>query len=521
MTVPGRPGGGDPHRWAIAFAVVLASVIQVIDTSIVNVAIPHMMGTLGATIDEIAWVSTGYMLAAVIVIPLTGWLASFFGRKRYFAGSIVLFTAASFFCGASHSLTALIVWRVIQGIGGGALVSTSQAILYEAFPRDETAKAMAMWGVGIMVGPTLGPTLGGWITDNYSWPWIFYINLPIGALAAAMVVAYVHDRADSVRTRSVDGIGIALLAISVASFQWVIEHGQREEWFTSETVVTLTVLAGVTGILLIWRELTIPEPAVDFRVLRHRQVWAGTLMGVVVGIGLFGSVFVLPIFLQGVLRMTAWQTGVIILPGALATAVSMAFVGRIGNRIDPRLLIATGGLMFVAGMVMLSQMTSQTGTGDFFWPLIWRGLGLGLVFVPLTNLTLADLDYRELPHATGVSNFFRQLGGSFGIAGMASLLTRFTAEARVGLAAGLPSYGPVTDGRLAVLTHAFMARGADGWTAQQRAMAVLNGQLGIQASVIGFSKVYLLSGVILLASLPLLFLLRPGQTRHAGPAVME
>ena len=521
MTVPGRPGGGDPHRWAIAFAVVLASVIQVIDTSIVNVAIPHMMGALGATIDEIAWVSTGYMLAAVIVIPLTGWLAAFFGRKRYFAGSIILFTIASFFCGASHSLTALIVWRVIQGVGGGALVSTSQAILYEAFPRDETAKAMAMWGVGIMVGPTLGPTLGGWITDNYSWPWIFYINLPIGALAAAMVVAYVHDRADSVRTRSVDGIGIALLAIIVASFQWVIEHGQREEWFTSQTVITLTVLAAVTGILLLWRELTIPEPAVDFRVLRHRQVWAGTLMGVVVGVGLFGSVFVLPIFLQGVLRMTAWQTGLIILPGALATAVSMAFVGRIGNRIDPRLLIGTGGLMFVAGMVMLSQMTSQTGTGDFFWPLIWRGLGLGLVFVPLTNLTLADLDYRELPHATGVSNFFRQLGGSFGIAGMASLLTRFTAEARVGLAANLPSYGPVTDGRLAVLTRGFMARGADAWTAKQRAMAAINGQLGIQASVIGFSKVYLLSGLILLASLPLLFLLKPGHTRHAGPAVME
>jgi DHA2 family multidrug resistance protein len=521
MTAAVRPGQGDPHRWAIAFAVVLASVIQVIDTSIVNVAIPHMMGSLGATIDEIAWVSTGYMLAAVIVIPLTGWLAAFFGRKRYFAASIILFTAASFFCGASHSLGALIFWRVVQGIGGGALVSTSQAIIYEAFPRDETAKAMAVWGMGIMVGPTLGPTLGGWITDNYSWPWIFYINLPIGVLAAAMVIAYVHDRADSVRSRTVDGIGIILLAISVSCLQWVIEHGQREEWFASQTVVVLSVTAAVTGVLLLWRELTIPEPAVDFRVLRHRQVWAGTLMGVVVGIGLFGSVFILPIFIQGILRMNAWQTGLIILPGAIATAASMALVGRIGNRLDPRLMILTGGLMFVAGMVFLSRMTAQTGAGDFFWPLLLRGFGLGLVFVPLTNLTLADLDYRELPHTTGVSNFFRQLGGSFGIAGMATLLTRYTAQARQALAADIPAYGPLTDARLAAITRSFMARGADLWTAKQRALAVIDGQVAVQASVIGFGKVYQLSGLILLLSLPLLLLLKPGHGRPSSPVPME
>ena len=514
----GEEHQGDPHRWAIAFAVVLASVIQVIDTSIVNVAIPHMMGTLGATIDEIAWVSTGYMLAAVIVIPLTGWLAAFFGRKRYFVASILIFTAASFFCGASHSLAALIFWRVVQGIGGGALVSTSQAIMYQAFPRDETAKAMAMWGVGIMVGPTLGPTLGGWITDNYSWPWIFYINLPIGILATAMVVAYVHDHPEHARSRTIDAIGIGLLAVSVGSAQWVVEHGQREEWFTSRTVVTLTVTGLVTWALLVWRELTIADPVVDFRILRHRQVWAGTLIGVVVGVGLFGSVFVLPIHLQSILRMNAWQTGLIILPGAIATAFSMGVVGRIGRRVDPRVLITIGGLLFVAGMGMLSRMTAASGRDDFFWPLIWRGLGLGLVFVPLTNLTLADLSHTELPHATGLSNFFRQLGGSFGIAAMASLLTRFTAQARQAILVGIPAYGPVTSERLTALTRGFMARGADAWTAKQRALMVIDAQAGVQASVIAFSKVYLLSAAILLASLPLLLVLRPGHG-PTGPSI--
>jgi DHA2 family multidrug resistance protein len=333
-----------------------------------------------------------------------------------------------------------------------------------------------------------------------------------------MVVAYVHDHPEHARSRSIDAIGIGLLAVSVGSFQWVVEHGQREEWFDSRTVMTLTVTGVVTWLLLLWRELTIADPVVNFRILRHRQVWAGTLIGVVVGVGLFGSVFVLPIHLQSILRMNAWQTGLIILPGAIATAFSMAVVGRIGRRVDSRLLITIGGLLFVAGMGMLSRITAVSGKDDFFWPLIWRGLGLGLVFVPLTNLTLADLTRTELPHATGLSNFFRQLGGSFGIAGMASLLTRFTAQARQAILGGIPAYGPLTDERLAALTHGFMARGADVWTAKQRALLVIDAQAGVQASVIAFSKVYLLSAVILLASLPLLLFLRPA-TGPAGSTV--
>ena len=510
---------GDPHRYLIALAVVLASMLQVIDSSIVNVAIPHMMGTLGATIDEVAWVSTGYILASVIVIPLTGWLAAAFGRKRYFASSIIIFTTASFFCGASGSLTSLVVWRVIQGIGGGALLSTSQAIIYEAFPRHEAGKAMALWGMGVMVGPTLGPTLGGWITDNYSWPWIFYINLPLGLLSAFMVLAYVHDRAGLARPRTIDLLGIALLTVSVGSIQYMVEHGQTEDWFDSRLITGLAVTGVVTGALLVWHELRTREPVIDFRVLRHRQMWVGVVMGVVIGIGLYGSVFIRPVFLQGMLQMTAFQTGMIILPGAIATTVAMFFVGRLSNRVDPRLMILVGSVLFATAMWQLSRLTAEAGAHDFFWPLILRGFGLGLVFVPLTNIALADLSVAELPQGTGLYNFFRQLGGSLGIAGMATLLTRFTAQADSVLRAGVSALSPVTTQRLDAMAHGLVARGIDPFTARLQAAQLMERQIGGQASVIAFGKIYILSGVLLVVSLPLLLLVRTTRAVAGGGVV--
>src|SRR3954454_15739721 len=254
------PPEGAEHKYLIAFAVVLAALMQVIDSSIVNVALPDMMGNLGASLDEIAWVSTGYILASVIIIPLTGWLGEFFGRKRYFVGSIVLFTVASLLCGASHSLGALVFWRIVQGLGGGALMTVSQAVLFDSFPRREAGTAMALFGLGVMVGPTIGPTLGGWLTDNYGWPWIFYINIPLGILAAAMIIGYVHDPEYQKRPPSVDAAGIALLAVSVGSLQYLLEHGQRDDWFESPLITALAVFGIVGGALLVWRELRVRHP---------------------------------------------------------------------------------------------------------------------------------------------------------------------------------------------------------------------------------------------------------------------
>jgi DHA2 family multidrug resistance protein len=510
------PRRGAEHRYLIAFAVVLAALMQVIDSSIVNVALPDMMGNLGASLDEIAWVSTGYILASVIIIPLTGWLGQFFGRKRYFVGSIVLFTLASFFCGAAHSLGALIFWRIVQGIGGGALMTVSQAVLLESFPAEEAGTAMALFGVGVMVGPTIGPTLGGWLTDSYGWPWIFYINIPLGALAVAMIWMYVHDRPNQKRPGTIDYWGIGLLAVSVGTLQYVLEHGQREDWFDSRLIVGLTTVGVIGGVLLVWRELTTPEPVIDFRVLRHRQMWVGTILGVVMGVGLFAMAFTLPVFLQGNLRMSAQQTGLVLLPGAAATAVSMAIVGRINNRFDPRLLIATGALIFASAAWRLSLITGESGAGDFFWPLVLRGVGLGMMFVPLTTITLAELSHDELPQGTGLYNFFRQLGGSFGIAGIATMLTNYTAQYRAVLAEHLTTADPITLGRLEMLTRGMMARGADAFTARARALQLMDRGLMGQASVIAYSRIYVLSAIIMLALIPLLLLVR--KTRGAGGA---
>jgi len=505
---------GEEHRYLIAFAVVLAALMQVIDSSIVNVALPDMMGNLGASLDEIAWVTTGYILASVIVIPLTGWLGQLFGRKRYFVGSIVVFTVASFFCGASHSLGLLVFWRIVQGIGGGALMTVSQAVLFEAFPPEEAGMAMALFGVGVMVGPTIGPTLGGWLTDTYGWPWIFYINIPVGILAAAMIAAYVHDRADQKRPGRIDYIGIALLTVSVGALQYVLEHGQREDWFDSRLITGLTLIGVVGGAALLWRELTTREPVIDFRVLRHRQMWVGTLLGVVMGIGLYAMSFTLPVFLQGNLRMTAEQTGIVLLPGAVATALSMLVVGRLTNRVDPRVLITMGALIFATAGWKLSLITGESGSMDFFWPLILRGVGLGLMFVPLTTVTLAELAPSELAQGTGLYNFFRQLGGSFGIAGIATLLSRFTAQYRAVLAEHITGLDATSTGRLQTLMRGMMARGADAWTARARAYHLMEAQLSGQASVIAYSRVYILSAVIILAIIPMLVLVR--QTRSAG-----
>jgi DHA2 family multidrug resistance protein len=512
---------GDPHKYLIAVAVVLAALMQVIDSSIVNVALPDMMGNLGASLDEIAWVSTAYILASVIIIPLTGWLGSFFGRKRYFVGSIILFTFASVMCGVSHSLGALIFWRVVQGLGGGALMTVSQAVLFEAFPRHEAGTAMALFGLGVMVGPTIGPTLGGWLTDNYGWPWIFYINLPVGILAGMMIAGYVHDPAYQKKPTSIDYQGIALLAVSVGALQYVLEHGQRDDWFDSRFITSLTVIGFAGGVALLWRELTTKSPVIDFRVLRHRQMWVGTLLGVVMGIGLYAMSFTLPVFLQSNLHMTAQQTGIAMLPGAIATALSMAVVGRLTNRFDPRILITLGALIFALAAWQLSRITGLSGSTDFFWPLINRGVGLGLMFVPLTTITLAELSAEELGQGAGLYNFFRQLGGSFGIAGIATLLARYTTQLRAVLGDHVTATDPAIIARVNGMTGGMMARGTDAWTAHQRALTILDNQLVGQASILAYSRIYVLSALLILVLIPLLLLVRETKGAGGGHAIME
>jgi DHA2 family multidrug resistance protein len=506
------------YKYLIGIAVTMAAMLELIDTSIVNVAIPHMMGNLGATLDEISWVSTGYIIANVIVIPMSGWLSAYFGRRRYLTGSIALFVLASFFCGASRSLGALVFWRVVQGLGGGALLSTAQATLWEAFPPSEVAIGQAMFGVGIMVGPTLGPTLGGFIVDNWEWPWIFYINLPLGLIAGFMVWNYVRDAADQERATSVDWLGIGLLTTGVGALQWMLERGERYDWFESRFVTSLAVISAASFVGLVWRELTAKEPIINFRVLKSRQLATGVAMAMLLGFALFGSVFVLPVFLQGLHGFTANQTGLVILPGAIASAVTMALLGRFASRFDARPLVAAGVLGFLWCMWMLSRLTIDAGAGDLFWPLVVRGVSLGFIFIPLTSASMAELKPWEIPQGTGMFNLTRQLGGSLGIAIVATMLSRFTFQAKSRLTEHVVTVGTDAQARLEFLANGMVAHGMNPAQARQQALMVMDRMITAQASVLAFSKIYIVSGVALCCAIPLMLFWRHGKGRAAVQA---
>jgi DHA2 family multidrug resistance protein len=504
-------------RFLIAFAVTLASMMELVDTSIVNVAIPHMMGNLGATLEEIAWVSTGYIVANVIVLPMTAFFSDTFGRRNYYTGSIVLFTTASFFCGHAGSLESLVFWRVVQGLGGGALISTAQAILFDVFPKEERGTSTAIFGIGVMVGPLLGPTLGGWLTENYSWPWIFYINLPLGVLAGLLCWEYVPEPSAKVeRGFGIDWLGLFFLALGIGSLQIMLERGQREDWFDSREIVIEAVLA-VTGIVaFVWRELRARHPMVDLRLLRNRQMAVGLTFAMVLGFALYASVFVLPVFLQGLLRYSAFDTGMVMFPGAIASAFTMAFVGKVVRHIDARKLVVSGVLLYLISMIQHSHFTLAIGLHDTLFPIIIRGIGMGLVFVPLTGLTVADLKPQQMAQGTGLFNLSRQLGGSLGIAASASLVTRFTERARDGLLPHLDASDPRIQGWLQQVAAGLQHLGASAQQAQARALEILSLKLQQQAALLAYDKIYLTMGVLFTCALPLLLLFRTGRVAGGG-----
>jgi len=503
-------------RYIIAITVSLASVLELLDTSIVNVAIPHMMGNLGATLDQIAWVSTGYIVANVIVLPITGWLSAYFGRRRYFAGSIALFTIASFFCGNSHSLEALVFWRIVQGLGGGALLSTSQAILYEEFPREEYGTAMAIFGVGVMVGPTLGPTLGGYITDSFGWPWIFYINIPFGMLALALTLSFIQDSLHQQKATRVDYVGLLLLAAGIGALQTMLERGERFGWFESRQVTVLAIVSATSLIGFVWHELRTDHPVVDLRILKSRQLAVGVLFAFVLGVALYATVFVLPVYLQNLQNFTAKQTGFVILPGAIAAAMTMAFMGRLQGKFDARLSIVAGVALFGLAMWQHAHFTTDSGMRDFFWPLVWRGIGLGLIFVPLTNLALADLPMSRIPNGTGLFNLMRQLGGSVGIALSATLVTRFATIHRADLMANVTPYSAATQERMALLTRGLLAQGVPPNLVETKAVTILNGMVTRQALMLSFEQLFLLFGMAFVLALPLLLLMHTNKNAPGG-----
>jgi len=494
----------------VIFTVVSAALLQLIDTSIVNVSLTQMMGNLGASFEEIGWIITGYAVSNIIMITLSGWMSARFGRKYYFAASIILFTVASIFCGSSTNVWELVVFRVIQGLGGGGLLSTAQAILIETFPKEELGLANAIYGVGVIVGPAVGPTLGGYITDNFSWQWIFFINIPFGILATILTLTYVKEPREKAKAGKMDWLALALLIASIGALQIVLEKGQSEDWFETRYITVLAFVAGIAGIIFIWRMLVKQDAIVNLRLFNNRSFATGTLFNFILGFGLYGTTLVIPIFCQGLLGFTAMQTGLIMLPGSLATAVMMPIVGILMKRnlVHPAVYAGIGLILFFLFSFNMSGLNTQVGEFDFFWPLIIRGLAMGLIFIPLTTISLANLKGKEIPQGTALSNMVRQLGGSIGIALITTFISTRTAMHYSNLNENVTITDPNTQERIKMLSGAMVSKGYDTHAARQSAYSMISRIITQQATFLTYKDLFLYLGLFFLILIPLLIMFR-------------
>jgi DHA2 family multidrug resistance protein len=512
------------ERWLILLGLITAAIMEVLDTTIVNVALPQMAGNLGATQQEISWVSTGYILSNVVVLPMTAFFTERFGRRRYLTASIILFAIASFLCGTSHSLVELVVWRIVQGAGGAALLSTAQATIRQIFPREQQGMVQAIFLLGIIVAPTLGPTLGGWITDNYTWNWCFFINVPIAMVSTFLVTTFLHDPpGQQRRAGKVDWPGITLLTVGLGALQYVLEEGNRDDWFNSSLILRLSILAGVCLVGMVWWELSSrnKQPVVNFRVLKNRELAASIFLFVALGFGLYGGVFIFPLFTQSLLHFTPTETGLALMPGGLATAATALICGRLlsGARplVDPRVLIAVGVAIFLVAMWDLGHLTTNAGEPDVRFALIIRGAGLGFLFTPINNVAYASLKPSEAQQASGLINLARQLGGSFGIAILATYVTVHTQVHRVDLVANIYSGRQLVDERLQGLTASLIAHGYGADAAHRGALALLDQEVMRQASMLSYNDAWMLLLLSFLVVSPAIFLLRRSRASSRAP----
>src|SRR5262252_853663 len=413
------------NPWIIAVSVMFATFMEVLDTTVVNVSLPHIAGSLSASIDEATWALTSYLVANAIILPMTGWLAGRFGRKNLLMLSVIGFTSASFLCGLAPNLASLIVFRIVQGATGGALQPLSQAVLLEAFPPHDRGKAMGFWGLGIVVAPILGPVLGGWLTDNYSWRWVFYINIPVGIASIVMTKLYIFDPPYLRReSRHVDYWGIGMLAVGIGALQIVLDKGQQEDWFESNFIVALAIVAVVTLVALVWHELTTSNPIVDLRVLKERSYAVGVFLMTVVGFVLYGSMVLLPIMLQTLLGYPPLQAGIAMAPRGIGSFFMMPLTGLMTGRFDARKLLSIGLIIGGSTLVWLGQLNLQAGYWDIFWPQWVQGMSMGLLFVPLTTIAMDRIPREKMGYATSLFNLMRNIGGSIGIATTGTMLAR-------------------------------------------------------------------------------------------------
>jgi len=489
------------NPWLIAVAVMTASFIEVLDTTIVSVAQPDMAGSLGATNSEAAWVLTSYLVANAIILPASGWLALRFGRKRFLMTCTAVFTLGSFLCGLSPTMDLLVLARILQGAAGGALLPLSQTILLESFPREKRGQAMAVFGLGIVVAPVLGPFIGGWLTDSYSWRWVFEVNIPVGILALILMARYIEDPPyiRNARPVAIDGIGFGLLALWLATLQIVLDKGQEEDWFASAWIGWFSVVSIAALAALIVRELRTPEPIVDLRVFKDRNFWTGTA---VIMAGMYSALAMLPLFLQTLLGYTAQNSGLATMPRGIGAMIAMPIVGVAMAYVDFRWLVSMGVVCVWAATMMFANVTLDVSMTSIAWPNILYGLGVGLVMVPLMTVSVGMLPKQKMGNASGIFNLMRNLGGSIGISVSTTFVARMAQIQQASLASHTSSYDPVFRGSLSSLAAGLSRHAPAARQAHMQALALLYSMLLQQANLKAFVDMFAWTALITILCLP-------------------
>ncbi len=493
------------RKWIITFTLVFSTLMELIDVTVVNVAMPHMMGNLGVSFDNIGWVVTSYTVAIIMILPISGWLAKRFGRKNYYITSVILFTIASFLVGHAHSFGEVIFFRFIQGLAGGGMSPTAQAILIESWPSEELGMAMAMFGMGVVLGPLIGPVLGGYITDHFSWRWCFYINVPMSIIALFLISTFVKATPKDPERKPVDWIGLFLLAVTVISLQVVLERGETEDWFNTTYIIILSFTA-ITGLILfIWQELSVKHPVVNLRIFRHSSFSLGMLTTFLFGLGMFGSVFVYPLMFQNLLGFTAEQTGIVTIPSAVVTLAMMPVIGMLmKKKVPAQILACTGITIFMIFCFMMQHTTLAYGMNTFIFPLMVRGFGLSMLFVPITTLAVQDLRGEEIGQGTGVNTMMRQLGGSFGIALITTFVDHRTAHHRNIIADNINNYNPAFLHRLHMMVAKFTNLGHSHQEAYQMAIEAIKGTVMQQSFLMSYTDVFWIVGIFFILLIPVL-----------------
>jgi len=513
---------GETNPWVIAFTVMLATFMEVLDTSVANVALPHIAGNLSAGVDESTWVLTSYLVSNAIVLPLTGWLSSLFGRKRFYMTCVALFTISSFLCGLAPTLPLLVFFRILQGAGGGALQPISQAILVESFPKQKQGMAMAIYGMGVVVAPILGPTLGGWITDDYSWRWIFFINIPVGVLSLLFTYLLIFDPPYLVRKNfremKVDYMGLGLLSVGLGFLQVVLDKGEREDWFGSNFIIGCSAVAfvGLLGALL-W-ELYTDDPVVDLRMLKNRNFAVATFTMFMLGFVLYGSTVLLPLLLQTLLGYTALLSGLVLSPGSLLVLIALPIVGRLVQVVEPRQLVAIG--LAITGFSLLHMahfnLEIDFRTAVMAWS--YSRLGMAFLFTPINVMAFYFIPKEKMNNATGLINLARNIGGSVGIANVATLLARRAQVHQSALVSHLTPLDPAYTASLSGASRFHMSQGSNPVQALSQAHGLIYGNLIRQASMLAYTDSFWLLGLTFLAMVPLMFLMKKTQPQRGAAA---